>query len=169
RRPLRLFSFESLIHVLNETDVPFLLAGGLAVAAHGYGRHTQDVDLVINLDPDAVHAAFRALASLGYRPRAPVTADQFADPDQRARWIAEKNMTVLSFLSDEHRETPVDLFVIEPFDFADEYRLALVQEIAPGEPVRIVRLEALLRMKQIAGRPQDLADIAELRLLHGEP
>lgn len=27
---------------------------------------------------------------------------------------------------------------------------------------------ALLRLKQAAGRPQDLADIAELRLLHGE-
>jgi hypothetical protein len=35
-------------------------------------------------------------------------------------------------------------------------------------PVRIVRLESLLRLKRQAGRPQDLADIAELRLLHGE-
>ena len=33
--------------------------------------------------------------------------------------------------------------------------------------MRIVRLEMLLRLKQQAGRPQDLADIAELRLLHG--
>jgi len=31
-----------------------------------------------------------------------------------------------------------------------------------------VRLETLLRMKQAVGRPQDLADIAELRLIHGE-
>jgi hypothetical protein len=77
-------------------------------------------------------------------------------------------MTVLNFHSDVHPETRVDLFVSEPFDFADEHRLALVEEIASGVPVRIVRLAALLRLKRAAGRPQDLADIAELKLLHGE-
>ncbi|MEX2583653.1 MAG: hypothetical protein WD766_10280, partial [Gemmatimonadota bacterium] len=44
----------------------------------------------------------------------------FADPVHRARWIEEKGMTVLSFHSDRHRETPVDVFVAEPFDFAEE-------------------------------------------------
>jgi hypothetical protein len=34
-------------------------------------------------------------------------------------------------------------------------------------PLRIVRLATLVRMKREAGRAQDLADIAELRLLHG--
>ena len=71
-------------------------------------------------------------------------------------------MRVLSFHSDLHRDTPVDIFVTEPFDFSEEYRLAMVEEIAPGAPLRI------LRLKREAGRPQDLADIAELRLLHGE-
>jgi hypothetical protein len=75
-------------------------------------------------------------------------------------------MTVLSFHSDEHRETPVDLFVTEPFDFEQEYGSALVEEVAPGVPVRILRLEALLELKRAAGRPQDMADIAELRSLH---
>jgi hypothetical protein len=76
-------------------------------------------------------------------------------------------MTVLNFHSDVHRDTPVDLFVSEPFDFAEEYRLALTEEIAPGAPMRILRLRTLLRLKHSAGRPQDLADIAELRALHG--
>ena len=77
-------------------------------------------------------------------------------------------MTVLSFHSDQHRETPVYVFVMEPFDFSKEYRLAMIEEVAPGAPVRILRLESLLRFKREAGRQQDLADIAELRLLHGE-
>jgi hypothetical protein len=75
---------------------------------------------------------------------------------------------ILNFQSDKHRDTPVDVFVTEPFDFDEEYRLAMVEDLAPGAPVRILRLESLLRLKQAAGRPQDLADIAELRLLHGE-
>ena len=44
----------------------------------------------------------------------------------------------------------------------------MVEEVAPGVPVRILRLDCLLRLKQAAGRPQDLADIAELRMLQGE-
>jgi hypothetical protein len=61
----------------------------------------------------------------------------------------------------------VDVFVTEPFDFEEEHRLALVEEVAPGVPVRVLRLPALLELKRRAGRPQDLADIAELQLLHG--
>ena len=161
-------SFEAVVRALNEANVPFIVVGGIAVNAHGYGRQTWDVDLVVQLRPDPIRDAFRAFASLGYRPRVPVTAEGFSDPAQRARWIAEKRMRVLNFHSDGHRETPVDVFVSEPFDFDEEHRLALVEEIAPGVPVRILRMSALLKLKRQAGRPQDLADIAELRLLHGE-
>jgi hypothetical protein len=165
---LKRTSLEAIVRALNAAAVPFVVVGGVAVIAHGYGRLTQDVDLVIRLDPQSVRRAFEALAGLGYRPLVPVSADGFGDAAQRARWIAEKGMTVLNFHSDRHPETRVDLFVSEPFDFETEHRLALVEELAPGVPVRIVRLAALLRLKAAAGRPQDLADIAELGLLHGE-
>jgi predicted nucleotidyltransferase len=165
---MRRASVETLARALNDAGVQYLVVGGLAVIAHGYGRLTQDVDLVVRLDPESVRRAFQALEGLGYRPLVPVTAEGFADAGQRARWIAEKGMTVLNFHSARHPETRVDLFVTEPFDFQEEYRQALVEEMAPGVPVRIVRLAALLRLKATAGRPQDMADIAELRLLHGE-
>ncbi len=150
---------EAVARALNDAGVPYIVVGGLAVNAHGYGRLTEDLDLVIKLVPEHVRAAFAALKSLGYEPRLPVTAEGFSDPAVRARWIAEKG---------RHRETPVDVFAVEPFDFDDEYRRALVEEVAPGVPVRVVRLQALLRLKREAGRPQDLADVAELRLLHGD-
>lgn len=165
---MKLASIEAIARALNEAGVPFIVVGGLAVNAHGYGRATQDIDLVISLDPAAVRRAFQALASLGYGPRVPVTAEGFADPAQRTRWMTEKGMTVLNFHSDRHRETPVDVFVTEPFDFDREHGMALVEEVAPGVPLRIVRLETLLRLKEDAGRPQDLADVAELRSLQSE-
>ena len=77
-------------------------------------------------------------------------------------------MTVLNFHSDEHRETPVDVFVEEPFNFAEEYERALVEELSPGAVLRIVRLHTLLRLKESVGRPQDVADVAALRALHGD-
>lgn len=165
---MRLTSLEAITRALDEADVRFIVVGGLAVVAHGYGRQTQDLDIVVQLQPEHVLGAFQALAALGYRPRVPVTAEGFADPEQRARWIEHKGMTVLNFHSDQHAATPVDVFVSEPFDFDEEYRLALVEEIAPGAPMHIVRLSTLLQLKRKAGRPQDLADIAELSLLHGQ-
>ncbi|MFN2384374.1 MAG: hypothetical protein ABR559_08975 [Gemmatimonadota bacterium] len=163
---MKLSSFQAIVRVLNDANVPFIIVGGLAVNAHGYGRYTGDVELVIKLDPQAIRGAFEALASLGYRPRVPVTAEGFSDPDQRASWIADKGMTILGFLSDTHRETPIGMLVADPFDFDEEHREALVEEAAPGASVRILRLVALLKLKQEAGRPQDLADIAVLKQMH---
>lgn len=165
---VKLTSFEAVVRALNDADVPFIVVGGLAVNAHGYGRFTWDVDLVVRLRPDAIRDAFRALAGLGYHPRVPITAEGFSDPGQRARWITEKGMAVLNFHSDSHRETPVDVFVSEPFDFDEEYAQALVEEVGAGVAVRILRLPALLKLKRQTGRQQDLADVAELVLLHGD-
>jgi len=163
---MKLASFEAIVRALNGAQVRFIVVGGIAVIAHGYGRVTRDIDLVIQLQPDAINRAFKALETLGYYPRVPISAAQFADASLRAQWIREKGMKVLNFRSDAHRETPVDLFITEPFDFEEEYRAALIQESAAGLPVRILRLDSLLRMKAAAGRGQDLADIDELNLLN---
>ena len=48
-------------------------------------------------------------------------------------------MEVLKFWSDLHRETPLDVFISEPFDFNEEYDQALKQESSPGHPVRVLR------------------------------
>lgn len=66
-----------------------LIVGGLAVAAHGYGRLTFDLDLVVQLQPEL--RALKALSSLGYVPLVPVAAADFADPAKREAWIREKN------------------------------------------------------------------------------
>jgi len=162
---VKLESVRKIARVLNRAKVKFIIVGGLAVAAHGYGRQTQDVDLVIQLIPDSIQGAFRALAKLGYRPIVPVTADAFSDPRQRSKWIKEKGMMVLHFHSDLQPDTSVDLFAKEPFDFASEYKRSKTEKVGGGVDVRIVRLETLLRLKRKAGRPQDLTDIAELRMI----
>lgn len=162
-------SFDAVCNALQEARVPFLVVGGIAVIHHGYGRLTQDVDLVIRLERDVIERAFAALEKIGYRPSVPVRAEEFADSQCRERWKREKGMKVLKFWSDEHRETPVDVFIDEPFDFQKAMEESDAQEAGPGVMVRIVSLETLLTMKTEAGRPQDLADIDELNLLHGKP
>jgi hypothetical protein len=57
-----------------------------------------------------------------------------------------------------------DVFVTEPFDFDAEYARALVKRLGSIE-VRFVSIPSLIRMKEIAGRPQDKIDIEYLRKL----
>lgn len=156
-------SFDALIATLQEADVRFVIAGGLAVNVHGYLRFTKDVDVVLNLDAQNVVRAFEALARIGYRPLVPVSAAQLADAATRERWIRDEDMHVLQFWSDTHRETPVDVFVSEPFDFESEYREAVRRPFGAYE-VRFVSLATLIRMKELANRPQDGIDVEYLKM-----
>jgi len=162
---MKLASIEAVARALNDADVRYLIVGGLAVAAHGYARTTFDVDLVVQLHPDNVLRAMDTLESLGYRPLAPVKLADFADVSIRESWIRDKHMVVFQLRSDQHRETTLDIFVTEPFDFDAEYDRALTGDILPGVRVRFVRLETLIQMKEAANRPKDQEDIRQLKLL----
>jgi hypothetical protein len=165
---VKLASLEAIVRALNEGDVRYLIAGGLAVNAHGYIRFTQDVDLVIALDSVNIVGAFHRLATLGYRPAIPITAEQFADSTLRQQWIRDKGMQVLNFFSDQHRETGVDVFVTEPFDFQRESMDALQGELSAGVNVRFVSLPTLIVMKKAANRPRDIDDVQHLRWIQEE-
>jgi hypothetical protein len=160
---MKLASFEALVTALEEAGVRYLVAGGLAVNAHGYLRFTKDIDVVVQLIPENIERAFAAMGRLGYRPMVPISATQFADSKQRESWIREKGMQVLQFWSDAHRDTPIDMFVSEPFAFDEEYRRALIKPLGPTA-VRFVTIPTLIRMKEAAGRPQDRIDVEYLRM-----
>jgi len=166
---MKLAAFEAVAKALDTAQVRYLVAGGLAVNAHGYVRLTMDIDLVIALDAGNIRQAFHALAGIGYRPTVPIDAEAFARPEQRKRWREEKGMQVLNFHSDAFPGTSVDVFVYEPFDFAQEYDAALRGELLPGLDVRFVSIPALIRMKQAAGRPRDRDDIQHLQWLQENP
>lgn len=161
---MKLASFETIARALEDAGVRYLVAGGLAVNAHGYLRFTKDVDFVVQLAPDNIVRAFAALRALGYRPMVPITAEQFADAALRESWIRDKGMQVLQFWSDQHIETPVDVFVSEPFPFEEEYGRALVKPLHGAIDVRFVCIPTLIRMKEAAGRPQDRIDVEHLRM-----
>ncbi|MFO7653565.1 MAG: hypothetical protein R6X25_07050 [Candidatus Krumholzibacteriia bacterium] len=161
---MELRSFEAVMRALATEGARSILVGGMAVVSHGHGRMTHDLDLVIDLTPRNIRRTFAALATLGYRPRVPVDAEGFADPEMRRSWIEEKHMTVLNFDSDRFRTTPVDIFVVMPFDFDGAYEKAVVADVN-GIAVRIVDLQTLIAMKEAAGRPIDLDDARHLRLL----
>lgn len=160
---MKLKSIRAIARALEKARVRCLFAGGIAVVAHGYGRMTYDADLVLQLERENILRAFRALRRLGYVPRVPVTAEQFANAEVRAGWIREKGMQVLNLFSDRHRETPVGICVTEPFPFEATCTKARREEIEPGLAMRFVDLQTLIAMKLRAGRPKDLDDVAHLQ------
>lgn len=162
---MKLAAFETVAKALDTARVRYLVAGGLAVNAHGYIRFTADIDMVIALDAENILRAFKALSDIGYTPSIPITAELFVQPEQRRRWMEEKGMQVLNFYSNAHQETSVDVFAHEPFDFAREYAEAMQGELLPGVVVRFVSIPTLIRMKQAAGRARDLDDIEHLQWL----
>jgi hypothetical protein len=158
-------SVEAIVRALNTAEVDYLIVGGLAVNAHGYVRLTRDVDLVLRLDPANVRRGLKAMLEIGYQMSIPVRPEDFANPEMREDWRRNKGMITLKLWSDQHQRTPVDIFVYEPFDFAEELATATKLEICPGVVAQVVSVETLLKMKRDAGRAQDLIDIEELQRL----
>lgn len=158
-------SVESIVRALSEAEVDYLIVGGLAVNAHGYERLTRDVDLVIGLEHDNIVRGLQSLLAIGYHLSIPVTPEEFAQAERREEWRREKNMIVLKLWSDQHRRTPIDIFVYEPFAFAQEFASAKIETVFENITAPVVSYETLLQMKAAAGRPRDLLDIEALRKL----
>lgn len=150
-----------LFKALNDANVRYVVVGGLATVLHGYARLTMDVDLVVDLAPKEASRAMQALEFLGFKPRAPVPAQQFADPVKRKEWIEQKGMTVFSLYNPSNPMLTVDVFVNNPISFAELYSRAERMAI-DGVPVYICSIDDLITLKKKAGRAQDLVDIEKL-------
>ena len=70
-------------------------------------------------------------------------------------------MRVFSMVDPDDPMRSVDVFVEEPIGFEELYEQARVIDVA-GTPVRIASIPDLIRLKRMAGRPLDEADIAAL-------
>lgn len=161
-------STERVLAALNEAGVRYVIVGGVAVVLHGHLRTTADIDLVVELTTDNALKAVEALADLGYRPRAPVPAQQFAEEEARRDWIEAKGMMVFSMWHPTEPGLEVDLFVDVPFNFEEVYARSLS---VPLDTVTapVIALGDLIEMKRRAGRPQDVLDVEALEALAAEP
>lgn len=162
---MKLNSIEQIIQSLNKAGVEYLIAGGLAVTAHGYLRFTADLDLIIHLDKDNILKAMKAFKDLGYKPRAPVPIEAFADEKMRLNWITEKNLKVFSLWSSVHTATEIDVFVQEPLDFQKAYQRKSNFTLSPKTKAPVLSLEDLISLKKQAGRKKDLDDIEHLQMI----
>ncbi|MEM7674181.1 MAG: hypothetical protein AAF212_12635 [Verrucomicrobiota bacterium] len=162
-------SFQAVTNALNEAEVRYIVVGELAVIAHGYLRSTRNADIVLELIPENIQAAFAALNKIGFNPTLPITSEQFSNPELRRQWQKEKNMQVLQFWADTYPDLKLDVFIEHPFDFELEWQNSMEIHLGTKESeIRIASIPALISMKRVAGRPKDLVDIEYLEKIQNE-
>jgi len=155
--------YEKVFRALNKAGVRYLVPGGIAVNLHGIPRMTQDLDIIVELTPANVRKLVKVLTLLGYRCKLPVNPELISDPAIRHQWINEKNMKVFNFY---HKDIPVqeiDILVTAPVKVESAFKRAIVKR-AGKLVIPLVGLKDLIKMKEAAGRPQDLSDIQMLKL-----
>ena len=154
-------AYADLFQALADRDLRFVVVGGVAVNLHGYSRFTNDIDLVIDLEPQHALRFVRALLERGLQPLLPVNAEEFADPAIRDSWVTDRNLEVFSMHDPTNPLLVVDLFARPPIEFDLLWARAVRARIANAE-IPIAAIEDLVRMKELAGRPKDEDDIRHL-------
>jgi len=126
-----------------------VVIGGHAVAFHGHPRATKDLDVLVRAVPDNARRVYAALAAFG----APLAQFEVAEGDF-ASYDGVLQIGV----------PPRRIDVLNRADgitFEEAVRAGDGFEL-DGRRIPVIGLEALLRNKRAAGRPQDLADVAAL-------
>jgi plastocyanin domain-containing protein len=162
--------YEDVFRKLGERKVRYAVAGGVALVLHGIVRMTADLDLIVDLSTENLDAFTSAVGDLGFKPRLPVKTEDFSDPATRQRWIDEKGMKVFTFYHPERQINQIDVFVTEVIPFSEIQR-EIVWIRAKDISIPVVSLSHLKKLKEISGRPQDIADIEaieELRSINNE-
>ena len=72
--------YERVFKMFQEKRVKYIIAGGMAVNLHGVPRFTKDLDILIDSSPSNLKNLKRALETLGFRPRVPVSLSAFLTP-----------------------------------------------------------------------------------------
>lgn len=156
--------YEEVFRGLNKNRVKYVVVGGVAVVLHGVVRFTADLDLFVGLSKSNLLRFAEVLTKLGYRPKVPVKATDFADTSNRKRWKKEKGMVVFSFFHFKRHQDSIDVFVYEPIKFDRAYRERKIID-AEGIKIPVISMKHLKELKDIARRPQDLADIDALEVI----
>ena len=150
--------FGGLIRALAESEVKFVLVGGVAATLHGSARLTQDVDVVYARNADNLARIARALGPLEpYLRGAPAGLPFKLDEQTLAAGL---NFTLTTSAGD------IDL--LGEIAGVGNYEALIARTIEIelfGARCRCLDLATLIRAKIASGRPRDLEAVAELRAI----
>ena len=139
--------FAEMLAALSAAGAEFLIIGAHAVAAHGYPRATGDLDIWIRSTPENAERVWKALVSFG----APLQLFALTD-------LSTPGMVLQIGLPPNR----IDLLTsISGAEFETAWGRRLLVDVQ-GQTWPFLGREDLLSNKRAAGRPKDLADVANL-------
>ena len=144
-----------ILRQLTEASVDFVVIGGIAVVLLGSARNTKDLDITFATDEANLEALGEVLTSLNARLRG-VHEDVPFVPDART-------LRQVSLLTLETDAGWLDLLAEPPGGPPYATLRANAAELdLGGFHIRVADIDDMIKMKNTAGRLQDLADIDEL-------
>lgn len=149
---------EEMLTKLCDAGVDFVVVGGMARTLLGSPRITKDLDISYAREHENLVRLGEVLIALNARLRG-VPADLPFVPDHRM-------LRGVSLLTLETDAGWLDLLVEPDGSPAYEQLRENAEQVdINGRVVRVSGIDDLISMKRAAGRPQDIADIAELEFL----
>jgi len=141
--------FANVLAALSRAEVRFLVVGGVACVLNGLVRTTEDVDVLVDAEPENVRRLLAALATIGEGHARELQVADFTDEEGAIRLV---------------EDFPIDLFTrMGGRRYADMLRY---RRVHPGDaPIPFVDAEGLILLKSGSRRPQDQNDVAALRRL----
>lgn len=143
---------EAVVEALDRGAIEYALCGGIALGLHGYPRATMDIDLLIR--PEGLVDATRVARALGFDiPGRKMTFGLRAGAPREVHRVSKLDPASGSLLS-------LDLLLVNP-ELETVWAERSVFDVG-GRRMVVVSRTGLATMKRIAGRRQDLADLARL-------
>jgi hypothetical protein len=143
---------ERVVDALEMAGVDYALCGGLALAIHGHPRATKDIDILLR--SETLEAGLAAVHGAGFD--IPARKMTFGLKTGRAREVQR-----VSKLDSETGQLLVLDFLLVGPELEDAWAGRIA--VRSGDrTLTVVSRDGLATMKRIAGRKQDLADLAKL-------
>lgn len=146
---------EDILRHLQEHHVDALVIGAVALAAHGYVRQTEDLDLGVNANVRKLRELAGSLRSAGYRTE--LHEPDAGDPLGGVLDI-EGSFGLIQIIS------YADKFPAVIEDALRETQLT----VHPGSSLKLVPLPHLIALKLYAGGTKSKADVIELLVRNPE-
>lgn len=141
----------ALVTALSNANLPFAVCGGLAMAIHGHPRATQDIDILIR--EENLNEVLEVAKAVG-----------FWIPSGRMPFKAKTPLAMEIYRVSKavgEKLIPLDLMLVSPA--LEEVWNGRISGRIGDVDCTVVSADGLIRMKEIAARTQDLADIEKLR------
>lgn len=141
----------ALVTALRNANLPFAVCGGLAMAIHGHPRATQDIDIIIR--EENLNEVLEVAKAVG-----------FWIPSSRMPFKAKTPLAMEIYRVSKavgEKLIPLVLMLVSP-SLEEVWNGRISGQIGDVD-CTVVSTDGLIRMKEIAARTQDLADIEKLR------